>query len=74
MTYVKERMKTISLILQFYNGGFELLKFEPEVNQIKEYIDTVKRAAKEIESREKVLQAYLEGRKLTMDEIYKAID
>jgi hypothetical protein len=27
---------------------------EPQVNQIKEYIDSVKRAAKEIERREKI--------------------
>jgi hypothetical protein len=67
-------MKAISLILQCYNRRFELLKFEPEVNQIKEYIDTVKRAAKEIESREKALQDYLDGRKLKMDEVYKATD
>jgi hypothetical protein len=34
----------------------------------------VKRAAKEIESRENALQSYLKGKKLRMDEIYKDPD
>ena len=33
-----ERMKAKSLILQCYNRRFELVKFEPYVNKIKEYI------------------------------------
>jgi len=64
-THEKQRMKAMSLILQCYNKRFQLVKFELEVNKIKEYIDTVKRAAKESERREKALNAYLEGRKLT---------
>jgi hypothetical protein len=73
-TEEKERMKAIAFIIQCYNKGLELLKYESEVNGIKEYIETVKRAAKQIERREKALQAYLEGRKLEMNEIYKATD
>jgi hypothetical protein len=42
-----------------------LLNIEPEVNGLREYIDSVKKAEFEINRREKVLQAYLEGRKLT---------
>ena len=62
-------MKAISLILQCYNRRFELLRLEPEVNQIKEYIDTVKKASKDIEMKEKRIQAYLEGRRLTQSDI-----
>ena len=62
-------MKAISLILQCYNRRFELLRLDPEVNQIKEYIDTVKKASKDIEMKEKRIQAYLEGRKLTQRDI-----
>ena len=53
-THEKQRMKVISLIFQSYNKKFELVKFESEVNKIKEYIDTMKRAAKEIERRESI--------------------
>jgi len=56
-THEKQRMKVMSLILQCYNKRFQLVKFELEVNKIKEYIDTVKRAAKESERREKALNA-----------------
>jgi predicted transcriptional regulator len=65
----KERMKAISLILQCYNRRFELLKLEPQVNDVNNYIDAVKKAEKDISRREKALQAYLEGRKLTQREI-----
>ena len=67
-------MKAISLILQCYNRRFELLRLEPEVNEIKEYIDIVKKASKDIEMREKRLQAYLEERKLTQRDIDIATD
>src|SRR5215207_9896675 len=65
----KERMKAISIILQCYGKRLELLDIEPEVNGLREYIDSVKKAENEINRREKVLQAYLEGRKLTQGEI-----
>ena len=63
----KERMKAISIILQCYGKRLELLNLEPEVNGLKEYIDSVKRAENDIKRREKALQAYLEGRKLTQN-------
>jgi hypothetical protein len=34
-------MKGISLILQCYNRKFELVKTEPDVNQIKEYTESI---------------------------------
>lgn len=59
----------MSLILLCYNKRLELLNFESQFNEFKEYIDSVTKAEKEISRREKALQAYLEGRKLTQDEI-----
>ena len=67
-------MKAISIILQCYSKRSELLNIEPEVNGLREYIDSVKKAEKEINRREKALQVYLEGRKLTQDEIDFATD
>jgi predicted transcriptional regulator len=40
----KERMKAISIILQCYSKRLELLNIEPEVNGLREYIDSVKKA------------------------------
>jgi hypothetical protein len=62
------------VILQCYDRRFELVKIKPNINEIKEYIDTVKSSAKEIEKREKVLIACLEGKKLTQREIDHATD
>jgi hypothetical protein len=52
----------------------QLLQFEPEVIELKEYIDIVKRATKDIDRREKSLQAFLEGRKLIQEEIDRTTD
>jgi hypothetical protein len=65
----KERMKAISIILQCYGKRLELLNIEPQVNGLREYIDSVKKAENDINRKEKALQAYLDGRKLTQDEI-----
>ena len=52
----------------------QLLQFESEVIELKEYIDIVKRATKDIDRREKSLQAFLEGRKLIQEEIDRMTD
>jgi len=44
-------MKTISLILKFYNRRFELVEIEPDFNEVKEYLDTSNRAVKRVEQR-----------------------
>jgi uncharacterized UPF0160 family protein len=70
----KEKMKSISIIIQCYNKRLDLLNFEPQVNDLKEYMDTIKREAKEIDRREKALEDYLKKQKLTQQEIDSATD
>lgn len=70
----KERMKAISIVLQCYGKRLELLRKEPQVNGMREYIESVKKTEKEVNRRERALQAYLEGRKLTQHEIDMATD
>jgi predicted transcriptional regulator len=70
----KERMKAMSIILQCYDKRLDLLNSEPTVDAIREYIETVKKAEKEISRREKALQAYLEERNLTNEEIDRETD
>jgi predicted transcriptional regulator len=65
----KERMKAISIIIQCYDKRLDLLDLEPQVIGMREYFDSVKKAEREINRKEKALQAYLEGRKLTQQEI-----
>ena len=67
-------MKAISIIIQCYNKRLDLLNFEPQVNDLKEYIDTIKREAKDIDRREKALEDYLKKQKLTQQEIDSATD
>jgi hypothetical protein len=56
------RMYQVSILLPSVSAN-------TEVNGLKEYIDSVKKAEREINRKEKALQAYLEGRKLTQHEI-----
>ena len=39
---------------------FELLRLKPEVNQLKEHTDNVKKASKDIKRRQRALQDILE--------------
>jgi hypothetical protein len=68
-TELREKMKAISFIMQCYNKRLELLNFEPHVNDLKTYIDSVREAQKDITRREKALQAFLEGRRITEQEL-----
>lgn len=61
-------------MIQCHDKRLELLELEPQVNRMKEYVDSVKKAEREINRREKTLQAYLEGRKLSYDEINRETD
>jgi hypothetical protein len=70
----KERMKAMSIILQCYDKRLDLLNSEPTVDAVREYIERVKKAEKEISRREKALQVYLEERKLTNEEIDRETD
>jgi predicted transcriptional regulator len=70
----KERMKAMSIILQCYDKRLDLLNSEPTVDAVREYIERVKKAEKEISKREKALQVYLEERKLTNEEIDRETD
>jgi hypothetical protein len=65
----KERMKALSIILQCYDKRPDPLTSEPTVDAVREFIERVKKAEKEISRREKALQVYLEERKLTNEEI-----
>jgi hypothetical protein len=67
-------MKAMSIILQCYDKRLDLLNSEPTVDAVREYIERVKKAEKEISRREKALQGYLEERKLTNEEIDRETD
>jgi predicted transcriptional regulator len=70
----RERMKAISLIMQCYDKRLELLSLEPQVNNLKEYIDNVMNKERELSAKEKILEAHREGRKLSWRELSFAVD
>lgn len=73
-TEPKERMKAISFIMQSYNKRLELLKFEPQAIDLKQYIDTTKQAEKDILRREQALESFVKEHKLTPEEVDYALD
>jgi hypothetical protein len=73
-THVKERTKSIYLIFQCYNRRFELLKFGPQINEIKEYIDSIIKKEKELIIKETILEADREGTKLSWTELRSAVN
>lgn len=68
-TAQKEKIKSISILTHCYDKRFGLLEMEPKVNQLAQFINQVLQKEKDVIRREKALQAYLEGRRLTQREI-----
>jgi predicted transcriptional regulator len=73
-TESKEKMKAISFIMQCYNNRLDLLKFEPQAIDLKQYIDTIKQAEKDIVIKEQALQSFVKEHKLTPEEVDYALD
>jgi hypothetical protein len=78
---VKERMKAMNLMLQCYNmrarligSGVFIKEFSDYADKVKHDEEDVKIREQEIARREQALQAYLERKKLTMDEFYNDPD
>jgi hypothetical protein len=51
-----------------------LVKFEPQVNEIKEYIDSIIKKEKELNIKEGILEANREGTKLSWRKLQFSVD
>jgi len=67
-------MNAILLILQCYNRRFEPVRFERQVNEIKEYVDSNIKIEKELHVNEQVLEEHREGTKLSWREFSFTVD
>ena len=66
-------MKTISLILHSIIGDLDRLDLNHKLMKLK-YIYSIKKKEKEFDVKEKVLEAQLEGTKLSWRELSLAVD
>jgi predicted transcriptional regulator len=73
-TNVKSRLKAMSVIRECYKYKTEMLGTEQKLNQMNTLYQQMLMKEKDITKREKALKAFLEGRKLTQDEIDFATD
>jgi predicted transcriptional regulator len=68
-TNVKSRLKAMSVIRECYKYKTEMLGTEQKLNQMNTLYQQMLMKEKDITKRENALKAFLEGRKLTEDEI-----
>ena len=70
-TNVKSRLKAMSVIKECYKYKTEMLGTERTLNQMNNLYQQMLVKEKDLTKRENALKAFLEGRKLTEDEIYR---
>ena len=73
-TNVKSRLKAMSVIKECYKYKTEMLGTERTLNQMNNLYQQMLVKEKDLTKRENALKAFLEGRKLTEDEIYRETD
>jgi predicted transcriptional regulator len=73
-TNVKSRLKAMSVIKECYKYKTEMLGTERILNQMNTLHQQIFMKEKDITKRENALKAFLEGRKLTEDEIDRSTD
>ena len=70
-TNVRSRLKAMSVIKECYKYKTEMLGTERTLNQMNTLHQQMLVKEKELTRRENALKAFLEGRKLTEDEIHR---
>ena len=73
-TNVKSSLKALSLIKNCYNHKTEMLATEQKLNQMNNLYQQMLMKGKDLTKRENAQKAFLEGRKLSQDEIYRETD
>ena len=73
-TNVKSRLKAMSVIKECYKYKMEMLGTERTLNHMNTLYKQMLVKEKELTRRENALKAFLEGRKLTEDEIHRETD
>jgi len=73
-TNVKSRLKAMSVIKECYKYKTEMLGTERTLNQMNILYNQMLVKEKELTRRENALKAFIEGRKLTEDEISRETD
>ena len=73
-TNVRSRLKAMSVIKECYKYKMEMLATENILNQMNHLYQQMLVEEKDLTKRENVLKTFLEGRKLTEDEIHRETD
>jgi hypothetical protein len=71
---VKEKINAMKLMLQRHYVRFKLVDSEAFIKEFSDYTNELENVEKDFGRRERALKAFLEGAKLTHDEIDEAPD
>jgi predicted transcriptional regulator len=70
----KEKLKAASLIVGCSDKRFNLLKIDPQIYELERYTDSILKKEKELDAKEKILEAHREGTKLSWRDLRFAVD
>jgi hypothetical protein len=70
----KEKLKAASLIVECSDKRFNLLKIDPQIYKLEQYTDSILKKEKELNAKEKILEVFREGTKLSWRDIDFVVD
>jgi hypothetical protein len=69
----KEKLKAASLIIECSDKRFNLLKIDPQLHELQQYTDSIIKKEKQLNAKEKILEAFREGTKLPWETLELAV-
>ena len=70
----KEKLKAASLIVECSDKRFNLLKIDPQIYELQKYTDSLIKKEKQLNAKEKILEALREGTKLSWNKLALSLD
>jgi hypothetical protein len=70
----KEKLKAASLIVECSDKRFNLLKIDPQLRESQQYTESIINKEKQLNTKEKILEALREGTKLSWRKLALSLD
>ena len=67
-------MKAASLIIECSDKRFNLLKIDPQLPELQQYTESIIKREKQLNAKEKILEALREGTKLSWSKLALSLD
>jgi predicted transcriptional regulator len=70
----KEKLKAASLIIECSDKRFNLLKIDPQLSALQQYTESIIKKEKQLDAKEKILEAFRQGTKLSWNKLALSLD